>query len=282
MAERTWAWAALGCGALAALALWRARRLAHLKEIVRRSGGAAIGGAAAAPVVVLLGSSSKWRAKLVSGALPAGFALHPRRLSPDIDEKAIRRADAGEMTVAIAGAKADELLRVLRDPARCAAALQGEPVPDLLICCDQVVVHAGEVREKAESVAQCKARLQSYGRSGKPAECTSGVVVVDVRSGERRAGVDVALQWIGDVPDAVADALIAKGEVCNCAGSFVAEDPLLAPYLGKREGELESVQGMPVGLTRRLLQEVAAAAAIGKHTREATSTSPGRHAIDFL
>jgi hypothetical protein len=121
-----------------------------------------------APVVVLLGSSST---KLVSGALPPGFALHPRRLSPDIDEKAVRRADAGEMTVAIAGAKADELLRVLRvlrDPARCAAALQGKPVPvpDLL-CCDQVVVHAGEVFEKAESVAQCKARLQSFGRSGK-------------------------------------------------------------------------------------------------------------------
>jgi septum formation protein len=256
MAER-WAgasWVALGCGAVAALALWRARRLAPRD------------------VVVLLGSSSKWRARLVGGALPPGFALHPRRLSPDIDEKAIRRADAREMTVAIAGAKADELLRVLRDPARCAAALQGEPAPDLLLCCDQVVVHAGEVREKAESVAQCKARLQSYGRSGKPAECTSGVVVVDVRSGERRAGVDVALQWIGDVPDTVADALIAKGDVLLSAGSFVAEDPLLAPYLGKREGELESVQGMPMALARRLLQEVAAAAASTPGRRRARDT----------
>jgi septum formation protein len=40
-----------------------------------------------------------------------------------------------------------------------------------------------------------------------------------------------------------------------CAGSFVVEDPLLQPFLGKREGELESVQGMPIALTNKLLEE---------------------------
>ena len=60
-------------------------------------------------------------------------------------------------------------------------------------------------------------------------------------------------------PDAVADALIARGEIMSCAGSFVVEDPDLKPYLGEREGELSSVQGLPAQLTRELLERANAA-----------------------
>ena len=58
---------------------------------------------------VMLGSSSKWRRALVAGVLPEGFAMFDEQLSPDIDEKAIRRDDPAEMVLAIAHAKADKL-----------------------------------------------------------------------------------------------------------------------------------------------------------------------------
>jgi len=200
------------------------------------------------PIRVMLGSSSKWRASLIGAALPPGFVLVPEQLSPDIDEKAIRREDPNELVLAIAHAKADRLLQVLSERPEAER-------PDLVICADQVIVCDGVVREKPVDAAQCKSHLQSYGILNKPAVCTSGIVVVSTKTLERFDGVDVAVQVINQVPDAVADALIAKGDIMYCAGSFVAEDPLLQPYLGDRTGEIESVQGMPVALTQRLLAQ---------------------------
>jgi len=200
---------------------------------------------------VMLGSSSKWRAKLVAGTLPEGFTLFPEQIAPDIDEKAIRREDPHELVTAIAQAKTDRLLEILD------AKPEGSAKPDLLICADQVIVFDGTIREKPEDVAQAKSHLQSYGANGKPAECTTGLVVTNLKTGERANGVDVAKQFFKPIPDDVADALIAKGDIMYCAGSFVAEDPLLEPYLGDLEGEFESVQGMPVKMTQDLLKKVA-------------------------
>jgi predicted house-cleaning NTP pyrophosphatase (Maf/HAM1 superfamily) len=211
------------------------------------------------PVSVMLGSSSKFRAQLVAGAMPDGYILMPDRLSPDIDEKAIRRPLARDLVLAIAHAKADRLTEML--DAQANTGTSGDETvgpqldPDLFICADQVIQFRDEIREKAVDAAQAKAHLQSYGNEGVPAVCVSGLVVVNRRTGKRVCGVDVATQHFERVPDDVAEALIAKGDILYCAGSFVAEDELLAPYLGKRTGEIESVQGMPIALTRELLRE---------------------------
>lgn len=193
--------------------------------------------------VVLLASSSKWRRALVSRILPDSFTMAAEAISPDIDEKAIRRDNPEDMVKAIANAKMDKALTMLQD----------RDDVDFVICADQVIVHAGQVREKPLNEAQAKEHLLSYGVSGLPAECVSGVVVASVSSGVRVQGTDRANQFFSKVPSTVADALIAKGDIMWCAGSFVVEDPLLEPYLDKREGELESIQGMPRELTRRLL-----------------------------
>ncbi|GBG27791.1 Maf-like protein DDB_G0281937 [Hondaea fermentalgiana] len=200
-------------------------------------------------VKVMLGSSSKWRAKLVAGVLPEGFELFPEQVAPDIDEKAIRRDDPHELVTAIAQAKTDRLLEIL--DARPAEAAR----PDVVICADQVIVFDGTVREKPVDAAEAKSHLQSYGAEDKPAECTTGLVVTNLATRKRVNGVDVATQAFKPIPDDVADALIAKGDIMYCAGSFVAEDPLLEPYLGERNGEMESVQGMPVRLTQDLLRQ---------------------------
>lgn len=152
---------------------------------------------------------------------------------------------------AVAQAKADALVPVLT------AGGPGLPAANLVITADQVIVHAGLIREKPVDAAQAKEFMQSYGLSGLPAECVTGVVVSHLASGRRATGVDVARQFFRPIPDDVADAVIAKGDVLGCAGSFAVEEPLLAPFLAEREGEMESVEGMPIALTRRLLLEAA-------------------------
>ena len=60
---------------------------------------------------IILGSSSKWRRKLWErhfGTQESGAFL-----SPDIDEKALRHEDAETLTLLIANAKADALVKRL-------------------------------------------------------------------------------------------------------------------------------------------------------------------------
>ncbi len=155
------------------------------------------------------------------------------------------------MLLAVAHAKADALLPKLQSEA--------PPRAQLVITADQVIGFGGEIREKPSSPEQAKEFLQSYGASGTPAECVTAVVVSCVASGERFGGVDVAWQHWLPIPDDVADAVIAKGDVMRCAGSFMVDEPLLEPFQGERVGEMESVEGMPISLTRSLLLKAAEA-----------------------
>lgn len=213
------------------------------------------------PLVVMLASSSKWRRALIAQILPDGMVLADDPISPDIDEKAIRREIPEDMVKAIAHGKADKVISVLASGAR-----KDKPTVDIVICVDQVVCFGDQVREKPSSKQQAKEHLQSYGATNTPARCVSGLVVAVPETGSRFEGTDVAFQYFKPVPDKVADALIAKGDVMYCAGSFVVEDPLLAPYLSERVGEIESVQGMPKELTRKLVLD--AAQELRKHRRE--------------
>lgn len=186
---------------------------------------------------VMLASASTSRRRLCGQAMPEGFRLLEQKLKPDIDEKAIRREDPKEMVVAIAEAKAEKAVEML-------ALLKGEK-PALLICCDQVIVFDDVVREKPESEAQAKEHLQSYGRAGKPAVCISGVVVMNVKSRKTVHGVDVAQQYFKEIPDKVADALIAKGDIMYCSGSFVVScvDNVLSAF-----GDLNIIKELTMAL----------------------------------
>lgn len=41
-----------------------------------------------------------------------------------------------------------------------------------------------------------------------------------------------------------------------CCGGFVVDDPLIMPFLDKREGEEDSIIGLPMRLTHQLIAEV--------------------------
>lgn len=161
-------------------------------------------------------------------------------MSADVDEKAIRFDDPEKLTLALAHAKADALLKNIYEPA-------------FLITADQIAVCNGETREKPENVEEARNFLESYTRHS--AEVVNSVVVTNTLSGKRSEGIDRAKVFYKPSLAFVIDELIKKGEVMTCAGSFQAEDPLMLAHVDHIEGGLDSFSGMPIMLVKRLLSE---------------------------
>ncbi|KAI9104760.1 inosine triphosphate pyrophosphatase-like protein [Phlyctochytrium arcticum] len=190
---------------------------------------------------IILGSSSKFRAQILRD-----HGLDFTVLKPDIDEKNVAgREDAlltpSQICLAVAKAKADALI----------PKVEGKQV--LVITCDQVVAFNGGVREKPEDEEQCREYLRSY--ASQPAETHSAIVITNIRTGKQVSGVDVARQYFQSIPEHIMTELIGKGDVMYCAGGFMIDDPLLEPYLDRREGDEDSIIGMPMKLLHRLMNE---------------------------
>ena len=211
---------------------------------------------------IILGSSSKWRRKLFQHHFPEERAEF---LAPDIDEKAIRHADAHTMTLLIANSKADVLVERLlcNDPAHDA----------LLVCMDQVVRCEGSIREKPVNSEEARAFLRSYSE-GMPAECVSAVVVHHLQTGLRFAAHELATVSFAPIPSGVVDQAIAQGELFSSAGGFAIEDPLFAPFVRSIEGTREAVMGLPLDTLRALLER-AGTAALSPSLAPTTPHTPG-------
>ena len=54
----------------------------------------------------------------------------------------------------------------------------------------------------------------------------------------------------------IVDQLLAKGDVYHCCGGFLIDDPLIEPYLDKREGDEDSIIGLPMRLVNSLLEQL--------------------------
>lgn len=111
----------------------------------------------------------------------------------------------------------------------------------------------GVVREKPETEEKCKQYLRSYS-SGKPAICHVGIVIYDSKSGKTVSDNVIAKQYFKPMPEEFFDELIAKDDVMWCAGGFCVEQ--METYEDKREGEIETVQGLPKTRTLELLKEI--------------------------
>jgi len=188
------------------------------------------------PLRIVLGSGSKYRQQLLR---EMGYDFEV--ISPSVGEQSIRRADPEALALALAHAKADAVVASLQSPA-------------LVITADQVVVHQGQIREKPGSADEARQYLRSCGDA--PSETVSAVVVTDSASGRRVAGVDVVRIYLRPLPDELIEDRIADGEIFYCAGALRLEDPLIAPYIERIEGEMDSVMGLPKALTARLMAEV--------------------------
>lgn len=187
---------------------------------------------------IVLGSGSKYRQQLLR---EMGYDFEV--ISPQLDEKSIRLEDPSALALSLAHAKADAVLAELRHSA-------------LVIAADQVVAYAGQIREKPGSADEAQEFMRTSGDA--PSETVSAVVVVDSETGRRASGVDVVRIFLRPLPDDLIEDRIADGEIFYCAGALRIEDPLLAPYIERIEGTMDSVMGLPKELTARLIAEVEA------------------------
>ncbi len=185
---------------------------------------------------IILGSSSQWRQGIMR-KLGMPFTV----MTADIDEKQIRHDIPEKMVVMIAEAKAAAILPKIKEPS-------------ILITADQVVRCNGEIREKPADEAQAREFLKSYNTY--PAETINAVVVINTQTGKTAKGVDLSKIWYKSIPDNVIDALIEQGDILKSAGGFIHEDPLLYPYIDHLEGTSDSIDGLPIALLEKLIDEV--------------------------
>lgn len=131
----------------------------------------------------------------------------------------------------------------------------GAPSPtQLLITSDQVAYHQGRVREKPRDAAQCREWFPQYA-APPGAQVVTAVVVTNTATGARHAGVAHAAQQFHPVPPAVLEEVIARGDILQCCGGFMVDDPALLPYLAARTGTEDEIIGLPKRLLARLLTE---------------------------
>jgi septum formation protein len=188
------------------------------------------------PFRIVLGSGSKYRQQLLR---EMGYEFEV--VNPSIDEKSIRLAEPAALALALAHAKADAVIAGLHGPA-------------LVIAADQVVAHDGQIREKPASAEEARHFMRTGGES--PSETVSAVVVTNTATGRRAAGLDVVRIYLRPLPDEVIEERIADGEVFYCAGALRIEDPVIAPYVERIDGAIDSVMGLPKLLTQRLIDDV--------------------------
>jgi septum formation protein len=186
-------------------------------------------------VKIILGSRSKARGEILK---KMGYRFNV--MAAGIDEKAIRDNDPRSLTLRLAHAKADALLPSVH----CG----------LLVTSDQVVVCNGAILEKPKDTEEARRYLEGYGEF--PAETVTAVVVTNAAIGRRAEGVDVARVVFRSIPRDVIDRLIGSGEILHHAGAFSLEDPLLDGYVLRVDGEPESIMGLPMKMTGRLLEEM--------------------------
>ena len=126
--------------------------------------------------------------------------------------------------------------------------------PALLITADQVVLCNGEILEKPESPEQARRFLKGYAKY--PAQPVNAVVVTNTETGAQAGENDENTVYFRAFPDDVIEQLIAEGNIFRQAGSFSLEDPLVAPYVERIVGTLDSVEGLPKEITERLMKVV--------------------------
>jgi septum formation protein len=214
---------------------------------------------------VVLGSSSKWRAQVVR---EMGIPLS-HTLNPDIDEKTIKikgkehmereASDPAELCAAIAEAKAAFLLTV--EPLLSQVG-KATATPTLLVTSDQVAYRNGQVREKPRDAEQCRqwmAEYSSHDASNLGAQVVTAIVVTNVATQQRYAGVAHASQRflpsLLSAPE-VLEGVIGRGDILQCCGGFMVDDPALLPYLdvpAGRRGTEDEIIGLPKKLLAELL-----------------------------
>ena len=162
-------------------------------------------------------------------------------MDPDIDEKSIRNKDPKKLVLDLAYAKASALLPKIKKPA-------------ILITADQVVYCNDIIIEKPKDKKEAEKFLHLYAKY--PAKTISAIVTTNTSTKKQAHGINTATIWFRPIPKDVIKQLINQEYVLTCAGGFTLDSPIFQKYVLKIKGTEESITGLPVELTERLIGKV--------------------------
>lgn len=185
---------------------------------------------------IILGSQSHGRKKILEK-----LGYEPIIMPADIDEKKIRFDNPVRLTLELARAKAERLLTQIRESV-------------LLITADQVVVCNGKILEKPVNEKEAKSFLKNY--AVYPAETVTSVFCANTATGAKEEGTDIAKIWFRPIPENIIDLYIKTRDPFLHSGGFDHEHPMLSPYVERIDGEPESITGMPLSLTKKLIETI--------------------------
>jgi septum formation protein len=143
----------------------------------------------------------------------------------DIDEKAIRTEKPEDLVVALAEAKANEIISKLGGESQFAK----DPQPTLLITADTVVVYKGVIREKPTTKEEAREFIKGY--SGSHGGVVGSVLVRNLKTGVKKGGWDKAEVYFHEIPEQVIDGLIDDAITYKVAGGLTLEHPLISPFI---------------------------------------------------
>jgi septum formation protein len=199
------------------------------------------------PYPLILGSGSATRATILRE-----MGLRFEVLKPGIDEKAIRFSDPRELVMALGKAKAEALLKGEQ-------ATEIRDQRSLILTGDQVVVCNDVILEKPESAEQARAFINSYPLHSP--RTVGSCIITDPVTSQQWCAIDEATVHFRPFPAETVDALIDEGEVFYCAGGLMVEHTLVAPYIEKMEGSMDTLMGLSKATVERLLGEALSARA---------------------
>ncbi|VVB18395.1 unnamed protein product [Arabis nemorensis] len=194
---------------------------------------------------LILGSQSMARKRILT-EMGYNFTV----VTADIDEKAIRTEKPEDLVVAIAEAKADEVISKLGGQSQ----FEQDPEPTILITADTVVVYKGAIREKPISKEEAREFIKGY--SGSHGGVVGSVIVSNLKTGVRRGGWDKAEVYFHEIPEKVIDDLIDDAITFKVAGGLTLEHPLISPFIDTVVGGVDTVMGLPKELTEKFINDV--------------------------
>ena len=131
--------------------------------------------------------------------------------------------------------------------------------PAILLTFDQIVLYRTNVREKPETREEAVEFLSSY--SNDAVSTVSAVVVTHIPSGVQMSSIDIATVYWKEISPVVVERVVNRGVTMTSAGGFLVEDVDLNLLVKGIDRPVDSVMGMPVDLTKRLIADVLATVA---------------------
>ncbi|KAJ6916003.1 hypothetical protein NC652_018625 [Populus alba x Populus x berolinensis] len=219
---------------------------------------------------IILGSSSLARRQILN---EMGYEFTV--VTADIDEKSIRKDNPEELVMALAEAKANAIIERLRIEGHVeedAQATLSCPLFDIpcgvLSYCQvslifEVVVSNGMVREKPNSKDEAREFIKGY--SGGHAAVIGSVVVSNLTTGMRKGAWEKAEVYFHEIPDEIIDSVIEEGSTLHVAGGLTLEHPLTSPFVEAVVGSTDTVWGLSIALTEKLIKDNLVAAKSLEH-----------------